>query len=114
MGELHCVVLQELFLHCSRVRPGREPLRVWPKVVTFLASVPPFAYVGMPMSACPPSRRECAPCPTRELLARLHGPTYETSRPGHLCRGRAGAGPVRGLFGVWGGRTPGHRVARPC
>ena len=48
--ELHSVALRELFSAFSRGRPGRKPLRVWPKVVTFLASVPSFAYqhIGAP------------------------------------------------------------------
>ena len=44
LGELHLAMLQELSLQFSRGRPGREPLRVWPKVATFLASVPSNAY----------------------------------------------------------------------
>ena len=66
------------------------------------------------MWACPPTRQLGAPYPASELLACLSGHKYGTSRPGHLCGRRAGAKPVRGLFGVWGGRTPSHRVAHPC
>ena len=42
--ELHLVTRQELFLQFLRARPGRKRLTVWPKVATFLASVPSFAY----------------------------------------------------------------------
>ena len=44
LGELHLAMLQELSLQFLRGRPGRGPLRVWPKVGTFLASVPSNAY----------------------------------------------------------------------